>query len=564
MLRKIKVFLPVIIAISLLLQNKISAKQQSVEFTGSNLPIVIIDTGGKDIPPDNPRIIADMRIIFNEDGQRNFLDSSESHYSGKISIEIRGESSAGWDIKSYGLETQNQDGSNRNVSLLGLPEDNDWILHAPFYDRSLMRNVLSYHLAREMGWYASRTVYCELILNDEYQGIYVFMEKIKRGGDRVDIARLSPDEISGDDVTGGYILRVDKEPWNAGFDSPFPAEGDPRKKIRYQYFYPKGDEIVPEQEAYIKAFISDFEVMMRNGANSGQAPKYDSYLDTDSFVDYVILNELSRNVDGYRLSSYLTKQKDSDGGKLIAGPVWDYNFSYGNAGYYDSYLIEGWQLLFFVENESFHQRDGFLIPFWWKVLFGDRAFAEKLIQRWEELRQNILSLETLYQTMDDFADTLAEARVRNFEVRPAPGSTDLGGGWHPDDPRSDQINSYEDELAVTKTWIADRIAWIDSNIHLLVSIDETEGIPDSYILKQNYPNPFNPTTNISFDLPKSTFVNLRVYNIKGQLVRELVKQTLAEGNHQFEFNGEGLSSGIYFYSFKTADFSQAKKMMLVK
>ncbi len=564
MFRKIKVFLPVFIAISLLLQNKISAKQSSVEFTDSNLPIVIIDTGGKDIPPDDPRIIADMHIIFNENGQRNFLDSSESHYSGKISIEIRGESSAGWDIKSYGFETQNQDGSNRNVSLLGLPEDNDWILHAPFYDRSLMRNVLSYHLARGMGWYASRTVYCELVLNGEYQGVYVLMEKIKRGENRVDIARLSPDEISGDDVTGGYILRVDKEPWNAGFDSPFPAEGNSQKKIRYQYFYPKGDEIVPEQETYIEAFISDFEVMMYNGANSDQTLAYEDFLNVDSFVDYVILNELSRNVDGYRLSSYLTKQKDSDGGKLIAGPVWDYNFSFGNAGYYDSYLTEGWQLLFFVNSSFFHQRDGFLIPFWWKVLFKDRVFDEKLIQRWEELRQDILSLETLYQTMDDFADTLAEARVRNFEVRPAPGSTDLGGGWHPDDPRSDQINSYEDELAVTKTWIADRIAWIDSNIHLLVSVDEEENIPNSYLLKQNYPNPFNPSTNISFELPKSAFVNLSIYNIKGQLVLKLVNQTLSQGIHEVEFNGENVSSGIYFYSLKTADFSQTQKMMLIK
>lgn len=539
---------------------------QGVELASSNLPIFIIDTQGQSIPSDNPRIVADLRVIFNENGNRNNLTDTEDHYLGKISIETRGESSGGWDIKSYAFETQNEDGTNRNVSLLGLPEENDWILHAPFYDRSLIRNVLSYRLSREMGWYASRTVYCEVVLNGEYQGIYALMEKIKQDKNRVDIATLTPDEISGDDVTGGYILRVDKENWNPGIDSQYPPTENSNVTLRYQYYEPKGDELVGEQEAYIQEFMYAFEDLMHDGNYSDPISGYAQYLNVGSFVDYIILNELSRNVDGYRLSSYLTKQKNSNGGKLIAGPVWDYNFSFGNAGYYEAERIEGWQLLYFIENESFHRNDGFQVPFWWKVLFNDGKFRQQLRERWVQLRESTLSINSLNTTIDQFAENLSEAQVRNFQVRPEPGATELGGGWHPFDPRHDQINSYEDELTLTKTWIADRIEWIDTNILLLTS-NESEAsreTPDSYSLDQNYPNPFNPSTNIQFSLPSSSFVQLEVFNIQGQLVQTLVSKTMSSGNHQVEFNAENTSSGMYFYTLTTGKMSITKKMLLVK
>ncbi len=370
--------------------NIVTARQ--VELTSSDLPIVIINTNGQNIPYDDPRIVADMNVVYNGPGNRNSVSDSPDHYSGKISMEIRGESSAGWDYKSYGIETQNEDSTNRNVSLLGLPEEQDWILHAPFYDRSLLRNVLIFDLARKMGWYASRTVYCELILNGEYQGIYVLMEKIKRDKERVDIATLSPDEISGDDLTGGYILRVDKEEWSPGVNSSYPPRPNSDITLRYQYYYPKADEIVQEQEDYISSFINDFEEVMHEGDFRTPENSYTNYLNVDSFVDYLILNELSRNVDGYRLSSYLTKQKDSDGGKLIAGPVWDYNFSFGNADYYDGTQTEGWQLDYFAEDPGF-QWDQYQMMFWWKVLFDDGKFRKRLNERWELFRQNILSFD---------------------------------------------------------------------------------------------------------------------------------------------------------------------------
>jgi len=318
-----KYFISIIISLILLFicQSSLYAGKKILDFTSSNLPIIIINTNGLAIPYDNPRIVVDMGIIYNGQGERNNISDSLNNYSGKISIEIRGASSSGWSKKSYGLETQNDDGSNNNVSLLGMPEENDWILYASYYDRSFLRNVLTFKLANEMGWYASRTKYCELVLNGEYQGIYVLMEKIKRDKNRVDISKLNPDEISGDDVTGGYIIKVDKEGWKPGIDSEYPPYPGATQTIRYQFHYPDADDIVEEQISYLSGFIGAFEYTMAGNNYADNLSGYLMYLNVESFADYFILNELSKNVDGYRLSAYLYKYKDSNGGKLTAGPV---------------------------------------------------------------------------------------------------------------------------------------------------------------------------------------------------------------------------------------------------
>lgn len=540
--------------------------EKNVSFTSSDLPIVKIDTHGQTIPYDDPRIVADMEIIYNGPGQRNTVNDSANNYSGKISIEIHGQSSAGWDKKSYGLETQNSDGSNRNVPLIDLPEENDWILYAPYYDRSLMRNVLTYELARRMGWYAPRTRYCELLLNGEYKGLYVLTEKIKRDKNRVNINKLKPDEISGDDVTGGYILRVDKEPWNEGFDSPYPPFDGSDAVIRYQYRYPKAGDMVAEQIAYIKGYVLTFENLMHDSVYSDPVNGYVKYLNVASFADYVLLNELSRNVDGYRLSAYFYKDKDSKGGKLTAGPVWDYNFSYGNVDYYDTWKSEGWQLLYFADNDYYHQVDGFFMPFWWKLLFTDAGFAARLQNRWQTLRQTILSEDSLFVCIDRFAAKVDEAKERNFEIWPGPGATNLGGGWFPGDPRSSQIHSYADEIYQLKQWISLRLNWMDANINKITAIPHhnKNRIPSGIKLYPNYPNPFNPNTIIRYRLSASYRVKLSVFNALGQKIKTLVNRRQEAGVYTIPFHASGLASGIYYCTLSAGSLVKVRKIIFMQ
>ncbi|MCD6566809.1 MAG: CotH kinase family protein [Bacteroidales bacterium] len=563
-----KHFINIIISLILLFiyQSSLYAGEKKIDFTSSNLPIIIINTNGLSIPYDNPRIVADMGIIYNGQGERNNISDSLNNYSGKISIEIRGASSSGWSKKSYGLETQNDDGSNNNVSLLGMPEENDWILYASYYDRSFLRNVLTFKLANEMGWYASRTRYCELVLNGEYQGIYVLMEKIKRDKNRVNISKLNPDEISGDDVTGGYIIKVDKEGWKPGIDSEYPPFPGASQTIRYQFHYPKADEIVQEQVTYISNFIGTFEYIMANENFADNISGYPKYLNVESFADYYILNEFSKNVDGYRLSAYLYKDKDSDGGKLTAGPVWDHNFSFGNIGYYNGQYFSGWQLDYFLEDEGFKSNDGFQVPFWWRKLIHDSSFVQLIIDRWFNYREDILNIDNLNNYIDAVADTLGEAKDRNFEIWIGPGDQKLPeDGWFPPSDHISYFQSYYDEIEYLKDWTADRITWIDENIEILLSVTA----PDdntiySFKLGQNIPNPVNSETIIPYELSRAVYVSINIYNLLGEKVVTLANCVQEKGEHFVTWRPQGLPNGIYLYEIRAGDFRDVKKLLLQK
>ena len=231
----------------------------SQNFTSSNLPILIVETNGGEIV-DSPKTDANLKIVYQEDGSRNELNASSFHFDGKIGIDLRGQSSK--DIfpkKGYGVETRDENGEDKSVSLLGMPKESDWVIHSPYSDKSLIRNALAYYYAGQIMDYAPRIQLCELVLNGEYLGVVLFTEKIKRDKDRVDVNKLKDDEISGDDLTGGYILKFDKgEADEIAWVSPYKPVEDSDRETRFLYHYPKPEDIMPEQATYIKSFITDF------------------------------------------------------------------------------------------------------------------------------------------------------------------------------------------------------------------------------------------------------------------------------------------------------------------
>ena len=123
------------------------------------------------------------------------------NYDGPIGIKLRGNSSLSFNQKKYTLETGDADGKELDVGLLGLPAHSDWVLLAPYNDVSMVRDPLAFHLWRGMGHWGPRTVMCELTMNDEYRGIYILSEAIKRGYDHVNISKLKKSDTTGSEVT---------------------------------------------------------------------------------------------------------------------------------------------------------------------------------------------------------------------------------------------------------------------------------------------------------------------------------------------------------------------------
>jgi hypothetical protein len=535
-----------IISVSVLLINLLlpgAVNGQTVNFTSSNLPILIIDTHGQEIE-NAYRITADMGIIYNGPGQRNYLNDPWNNYNGIISIEYRGSSSQMFPKKAFSVETVIADGSNLNVSLLGMPRENDWVLHNPYSDKSLLRNVLACKLSNDMGRYASRTRMCELVLNDEYQGVYVIMEKVKRDRYRINIAEIDSDDIAGDSLTGGYILKIDK------LDGENIGGWQSDNNIFYQYHYPKPDRIQPEQAAYIQNYIEAFESMISSG---DYRDSYLDFIDLDSFVDHFILNEISKNIDAYRLSAFMYKDRESRDNRLIMGPIWDFNLAFGNANYYQGELTSEWNLDHLLVACGYD----FSVPYWWGIIRDDEEFLERLSYRWWTLRYGKYSSDKLIAFIDAMADTLEEAQTRNFQKWPILDTY----VW----PNAFVGGTYQEEIDYMKDWLLDRVEWMDMMIDQLSGLEDgPEQRPGRLQLLQNYPNPFSRTTDIRFEVPVNGQVELSVYDLFGHKVATLINEYRSAGSYTATFDASGLPGGMYIYSLQSGNCILSKKLLMVK
>jgi len=420
-------------------------------FNQSALPIVVINTNGQTIK-DDPKIICDMGIIYNGPGMRNHLSDPHNDYSGKIGIEIRGSSSQMFPKKSYGFETRSFNTQvDSNVSLLGMPTEHDWILSANYTDKSFCRNVLAYRLAGEMGHYAVRTRYVDVVINGSYKGIYVLMESVKRDKDRVDIKRLYSNETTYPDVSGGYILKIDKTTGSGGdgWNSPFPpVNNSNNQKIYFQYDYPKPDSISIQQKAYIQAYVDSFERSLNGPNYRDSVAGFAQYIGNNSFIDYFFSNEMSKNVDGYRISTYLYKDKEKT---LKIGPVWDYDIAWGNANYCGGNSTSGWGYQFSCTNDSYQP------PFWWQRMLQDTNYANQVKCRWIGFRNSILGTNYIHDIIDSIATVLDESQEWNFETWPILGTY----VWPNPSPYP---STYAGEISNLKNWITARLGWLDSNM----------------------------------------------------------------------------------------------------
>ncbi len=446
-------------------------------FTDSNLPIVLITT---DIDPitgtyteivDDPKVPAAMKIIYHTDGSRNYVSDQNTpeflNYDGRIAIEIRGSTSQLLPKKPYSLKTKLADNAtNNSVKILDLPKENDWVLNSLAYDPSLIRDYLSYDLARGIGDYAARGRYCEVIVNGNYKGLYIIMEKIKVDSNRINVADIEVDDNAFPEVTGGYFTKCDKVNSDETIAWGYPSAVG--YGTNYLHSQPKQEDVTPQQTAYIKS-VFDALLSTAINQNSSITNGYPSVIDIPSFVDFMLLNELASNVDAYQYSTYFHKDR---GGKLRAGPVWDFNLTYGNDfGVIGRSGTTVWQ---------FDNGDNVGAPFW-KSLFNNPEFKCYMSKRWQELTGTgaVLNYMSLVAQIDLLGTFLSESKAREQQ-------------------RWGTLFNYTQEIANLKLWLQDRYAFLNTNLSVSGTCSFPE--PPALVISKIHYNPINAGSFVSNDL----------------------------------------------------------------
>lgn len=523
----------------------------NAQLSTSKLPIFIINTKGQSIK-DEPKILAELKVVYNGEGKDNKLTDTQFHYNSFVGIEYRGSSSQMFPKKGLGIELRTEKGENNPLALCGLPEDSDWILFASYNEKSLMHNVLSMSFARQMGMNASRTKYVEVVINNSYQGVYVLMEKIKVDKNRVDIASLKPEDVSGDELTGGYIVKIDKSTGtNYG---TFRSNYTNANGFANQYFYHLPKTINDTQKNYIRAYIRKFEDAIYGKDFKDELKGYHQYVDLSSFAKMFIVNEVSRNIDGYRISSYFSKDKDSKGGKLTASPPWDYDISYGNADYCEGSRYDLWAYKF----NEICPRDGFQVPVFWERMISDPKFIGELRNIYFEQRKKggVLDHDRIVKEIDGLKENLGEAAIRNFQKWPIIGTY----VWPSPQPIP---QTWDLEIVELKNWIYNRLTWMDRNFPEEFVLTSNE-LPSENLQITAFPNPFVDKLQVKILSQKAQKAEVTFSDITGRMILKKNIE-LVEGENFVDFDQIQNVNDFLFLKVKTVSgLMELKKVVRVK
>jgi hypothetical protein len=526
----------------------------------SNLPILRINTKSR-IIQDEPKIPVVMELFDSGTGQLNQVSSTPT-ISTIAGIEFRGSTSQadfiflpGYVKKPYGIEiwTDSTGVTAKKMSLVQMPEETDWVLNASYNDRSFMRDFLAQMIAGRLGVLNSKTKFVELIINDEYRGVYILMEKIKQGKNRVPISDLYPTENAGDDVTGGYLLKIDKTSGSpsANFKSNYTSGILGTQKCEFQIEYPKYGIITQQQFIYIRDYIQTWErKLMTEDMNDSKA-SFREMMDVPSFVNYFILNETVRNVDGYRLSSYLYKDKESLGGKIKMGPAWDFNIAFGNADYLNGWMTNGF-VYKAMENEG-GQNDAWQVPFWWNKLVQDASFRKAVATRWKEVRKTFLNTNSLFASIDSAQVVLKEPLIRNFQKFPLMGRK-IWPNYYVGSTLSDEVNWL-------KNWIQGRLTWLDAQ--LAIYDNPILGNEQVELPSLVYPNPSKGLFTWRFTLSKSAEVNYQVLDLQGRMLISSKSLNFGAGEQIYTLDFSNLSAGSYLFQWNATEGSSQKLRLTI-
>ena len=398
----------------------------------STLPVLVMDTFGQNLPASTHGAFVHLSLREPINGRTTLTNPPT--LTTRASFHTRGSTSAGMAQSGYALEFVDEFNQEKNLALLGLPADADWILYAPNqFDPVLIHNPFIHQLSRDLGHYSPRTRFVEVFVShtsgrireSHYQGVYVLEEKIKIAPARVNIDRAGADDLLPPKVTGGYLLKFDRlGPGENGFS----AGG-----AQVVYVEPKEQIInLPQRAAqknYLQHYFDDFDHALQGPNWLDPVKGYRAFLDVDAAVDFHVLEVLSGNVDSMVLSTYFHKARH---GKIICGPHWDFDRALGSTDGRD-------------ENPRQWSTGPFFGGAWWPRLCSDPDFWQQWADRWQELRGTHFATTNLNRLIDQLADEVREAQPRQY----------ARWGFQP------RGGSYQSELDHMKEWLSNRVDFID-------------------------------------------------------------------------------------------------------
>lgn len=444
-------------------QHLSSAPKQKCEQLHSNdtfcthLPLICIDTDGQEIPgkgitdengkqshsttPDGKdRITASMQVMDSET-QYNHTTDTPSVQS-NIVIHARGNSSRFFEKSGYRVKLVDKDGNNNPKSLLGMDEHHDWVLHGPYLDKTLIRNYMMYNISGEVMGYAPNVRFCEVVINGQYEGVYVLTEMITAGKDG---ARLNMSVDVKDNSYTGYLLRLDRkngvETDHVNNLTSYTLRADSDLKLEVEY--PGPEKLNDTLKKSIESDFSAFEKALYSYDFNNKKYGYKNFIDVDSFAEYFIIHELVVNYDAGSYSTYI--YKDISGKYKMC--VWDFN----NA-------CDNYQERTIMKVQHFELQN----KLWFGMLMKDEDFVENVINKYRTLRKTVFSDEYLEGYIDGVIDYLGPAVERNNKRWASSFSDDTLL-----EPQERNLHSYDEAVTQLKTFFKERTAWMDDNIESL-------------------------------------------------------------------------------------------------
>lgn len=476
----------------------------------SPLPICVISNFGLGTPPDNddvpPKQAAIMWVFLpKQDGRARF--SNPPDLVVRSAIDRRGSSTIGnakWNLNFEARKARSEE--DHDIELLGMPAHADWVFHAPFgFDRSLIHNPLAYAMSNAIGRYAVRTRMAEVFMktdgaslnfsgggSGDYFGIYNVMEKIRRGDKRVDVKKLGMYDNDATGKTGGYIWKIDRRDFG---DGGFNAGGLPTD-LGPCWYYPKEVDIeAPQrdpQEQYLPSYINSYKAALDGPNWTDPSLGYANFLDVPAAIDHHLVNVWAFNVDALRLSGYWSKER---GGKLVAGPVWDFDRAFESTDVRDDNPAI-WRSASMPDQGT----DFFNYP-WWGKMFTDPNFYQKYIDRWVELRRGVWSQASINALIDSLNNEMPAETVSRDLAR---WGQSKRTGTFPGSPTANYPGTQAGEIQRIKEWLQVRATFMESqwirpvqaspdpglvNPNQQVTLTSPSGAPIYYTLNGTDPRP---------------------------------------------------------------------------